>query len=299
MENKKLIALLARLHDRRGIDFTQYKPSTLERRISARMLKNGFSSYEEYGAFLDKNPQECVELIDSITINVTDFFRNDESFEALEKQVIPEILGVKNSKGHRLLRVWSCGCSEGDEPYSIAMLLDGALENDRRDLIITIYGTDVDQRAIEKAKKAVYDGKRIEGIGSRLRKKYFNETEADRYSLKDVIRQMVTFRVHDVVNDKPFLNCDLILCRNLLIYFNKQLQEEVLLKFRECLSPGGFLVLGMTESLVGSAMNGFIPVNNRLRIYRRPFEEKVDIRTAEKLTQEQVDRIVKELVGRR
>lgn len=120
----------------------------------------------------------------------------------------------------------------------------------------------------------------------------------DSYQLRQDIREMVTFREHDVIHDRPIMNCDLILCRNLLIYFNRELQEEILLKLYECLNPGGFLVLGMSEILVGSSAKKFENVNNRLRIYRRPDKEDALASNAETLSQGQIDRIIKELLGR-
>ena len=126
--------------------------------------------------------------------------------------------------------------------------------------------------------------------------KYFEGSEEDNFRLKGSIRNLVRFREHDIVKDRPYMHCDIILCRNLLIYFNKELQEEVLLKFYDSLNPGGFLVLGMVESLIGTAANVFEHVDNRLRIYRRPEKESLVYDKDEIMSQKEIDRVVKDML---
>jgi len=293
----ELFEIVRRIHDRTGVDFTQYKEESLRRRIYGRMIRCGVADYAAYESFLDEHPEEFSELISALTINVTEFFRNDELFSEIANRVIPEILNEKRRLGHHLIRAWSCGCSVGDEPFSLAMLfLENFLETDR--FLTRIIGSDIDQDALREARAMRYSRERVAAIGDSLLEKYFTMNSDGSYVLQNSVAGLVKFQRHDVIKDRPFFGCDIILCRNLLIYFNRELQEEILLKFHQCLSPGGYLVLGMTESLIGSAAKRFETVNNRLRIFRRPMDEHLDFEGAQKLTQDQIDRIVHELLGK-
>lgn len=287
-----LMRLLTRIYEDKGLDFTQYRESSLLRRIASRLRRYDVTSYDEYIAVLDQDPDEYDELINSLTINVTEFFRNPESFRAIEGIIIPRVIHSKERHRHKIIRAWSCGCSTGDEPYSLAMLFLEKLGAARDRFILTILGSDVDGGALEEAKAMVYSKERLKAIGGTLLEKYFEMTGEHKFRLKGAVRSLVRFRHHDVIRDRPFMHCDIILCRNLLIYFNKELQEEILLKFYEALNPGGFLILGMVESLVGEALNAFENMDNRLRIYRRPKEPSLQFDRAEILSQEEIDRIV-------
>lgn len=299
MENisdKKILALLTKLHDEKGLDFTQYKPATLLRRINSRLLRHDFKTCDEYLRLLDKDPKEYDELINAITINVTDFFRNPESFEAIDRIVIPRIIASKKEHQHWIIRAWSCGCSTGDEPYTLAMIFLEKLGNAVDRFKLTIIGSDIDDNALDTAKNTTYMADRIKGIPTPLINKYFEKLHGDEYRIKHSLKRNVQFYRHDVIKDRPFMHCDVILCRNLLIYFNKELQEETLLKFYECLNPGGYLVLGMVESLTGSAEGRFENVDNKLRIYRKS-ERVGDHEKNGNLSQDDIDGIVKDMLG--
>ena len=283
-KNHELFDIVSRIHDKTGVDFTQYKEDSLRRRIGGRILRCGVATYQEYADYLDAHPEEYNELINALTINVTEFFRNIELFSELSRYVIPSLLESKRALRHHLIRAWSCGCSVGDEPFSLGMLF---LENYQpEDVFFTrIIGTDVDPNAIEQARSMNYSRERVEAISDGMLSKYFVPNNDGSYTLGKKVAGLVKFLKHDVIKDRPFLGCDIILCRNLL-------------KFYQCLTPGGFLILGMTESLVGSAIKQFETVNNRLRIFRRPLDEALDVEGAQKLSQDQIDRIVHELLGK-
>ncbi|MFH1791090.1 MAG: CheR family methyltransferase, partial [Candidatus Omnitrophota bacterium] len=155
---------------------------------------------------------------------------------------------------------------------------------------------DIDMNALLEARNMTYSKERLKAMDGRLIEKYFDKAADGKFILKSYVRNMVRLRQHDIVKDKPYLRCDIVLCRNLLIYFNRQLQEETILKFYECLNPGGFLVLGMVESLIGSAAKMFEHVDNRLRIYRRPEEDEAK-GTGSVMSQEDIDRIVKDMLS--
>ncbi|NQT90540.1 MAG: protein-glutamate O-methyltransferase CheR [Candidatus Omnitrophica bacterium] len=295
-DDPALMRLLTKVHDEKGLDFSQYKEKSLLRRINSRLFRHNVKSYDEYVVLLQAQPDEYDKLVAALTINVTEFFRNPESFEAIKGIVIPRVIFSKRSQKHRIIRAWSCGCSSGDEPYSLAMLFLEKLGKARDNFLLTIIGSDIDKEALVEAKELIYSANRLKGLDKRLLETYFDRIEGDKFMLRSYARATVRFRHHDIIEDKPFFHCDIILCRNLLIYFNKQLQEEVLLKFYEALNPGGFLVLGMTESLVGAAVNAFEHVNNRLRIYRRPEAPSMEYKKDEILGQEAIDKIVDEIL---
>lgn len=288
----QMMKLLTRIHDEKGIDFTQYKEPTLRRRIESRMRRFNLNSFDEYLNLIDEEPGEYDELLNSLFINVTDFFRNPESFAVIEKIVIPRILFAKRSEDRKVIRAWSCGCSTGDEAYSLAMILLDKLGGSKCQYDISIIGTDIDKCAIRDAKNMSYTKDKLSAVSNEDLSKYFEKSD-DQYRVKDELKKFVRFKYHDVIKDEPIKFCDIILCRNLLIYFNRQLQEEILLKLFECLNPGGFLVLGMVESLIGTSINHYEHIDNKLRIYRKP-ERYTAIN--EILSQNEIDEVVEKMI---
>ena len=262
------------------------------------MRKCDAESYGEYMKILESRPGEYKELINALAINVTEFFRNPESFRAIERTVITRVIYSKRRHKHRIIRAWSCGSSSGDEPYTIAILLLEKIGKARKDFLLTVIGSDIDDEALSEAKKMVYGKERLKAIDEEMLEKYFEDAGKGKFRLKSLPRSLVRFRRHDIVKDRPFMRCDIILCRNVLIYFNKELQEEVLLKFYEALNPGGFLILGMVESLVGRAINVFEHVDNRLRIFRKPEDRALAYESHGILSQEEIDRVVDEMLGK-
>lgn len=292
-----LMLLLTKIHEERGLDFTQYKERMLLRRVSSRMSKYNARSYEDYLGVIEKEPKELDELVNALSINVTEFFRNPESFNAIKDIVIPRVIVSKKEHHHKIIRAWSCGCSIGDEPYSLAMLFLEKLGKARDKFLITVIGSDIDDNALKNAKKIVYKKERIKAIDNDIVEKYFKDLHDGTFEIKGSVSSMVRFRKHDIIKDTPYMHCDIILCRNILIYFNRQLQEEIQLKLFDCLNPGGFLVLGMTESLMGSAAKYFETVDNKLRIYRRPELKVAGVdTTSEVLSQGQIDGIVRQIL---
>jgi len=297
MIDPALDRLISKIRDVKGLDFSQYKEKSLSRRINTRLTKHGVESYDRYMEILDKNPEEYEALVNAITINVTDFFRNPEMFDALEKIVIPRVIYSKKEHHHRIIKAWSCACSTGDEPYSLAIILKEKLGRASERFILNIVGTDIDKNALEEAKNMIYSKERLEAVNSRLIDEYFEDCGNSRFKLKHSIGSLVSFRRLDVINDLPITHCDIILCRNLFIYFSKELQEKILLKFYDSLSPGGFLILGMVESLVGEAVNYFEVIDNRLRIYRRPEKKSMQCGDSGILSQNEIDKIVNQMLG--
>ena len=259
-------ALLAKVERERGLACSSYKHSCLRRRIRTRMRVRGTQTYDEYCALLDRDPRELDNLLAALTINVTRFFRNKPVWEALATQVIPAVWASENHE----IRVWSAGCASGEEALSIAMLLhrhaavNGMLSQIGR---VAVTGTDVDADAVRAAVRASYSEADLAEVPNALRSRYFSEFPP--FQPAAGVRRMVRFERHDLLSDLvPSAPQHLIICRNVLIYFDRAAQERVIRRFWESLAPGGYLILGRVESLLGMSRK-FERVAPRERIFRK------------------------------
>jgi chemotaxis protein methyltransferase CheR len=222
----------------------------------------------EYATALDSDPREYDRLIRSLTVNVTKFFRNWDTYSMIEGKIIPALW----ERGERETRVWSAGCSSGEEPYSIGILMHKlATERKERARLetIKIVGTDIDTECLADAERAFYADSALGDTPAALRAHYFPEVAGLRTMLPEV-RQLVSFECSDLLAYEPRSeDTHLILCRNVIIYFEREAQDKLFSAFHRSLAPGGFLVLGKVESLLGDARALFSPVNARERIFRK------------------------------
>jgi len=232
-----------------------------------RLRATGAHTYPEYMAVLKKDHSEYDRLFDTLTINVTNFFRDKSTYRIIEETVIPELVSSKKREGKKIIRVWTAGCASGEEPYSMAILFHKILGERIGDYLISIYATDIDDKIMEKAKRAEYEAGTVSEVDEKILRRYFNCNL--KYNLKEVIKQMVRFKRHDLISDRPLAHLDIILCRNVLIYFSRELQMRLFGKFCEALNKGGYLILGKTESLAGQSAGLFQPVSIRERIYQK------------------------------
>jgi len=260
----ELQCLLEKVYDERGFDFREYKETTLTRRLGRRLHARGVQTYADYGRVLDKDPSEYERLFDDLTINVTSFFRDEVAFLALEKVVFPAL----TSKATKNIRVWSAGCATGQEPYSIAMLLLELLGEEVHLWDIAILGTDVDAKALEVAGDGLFAPKDVEGIRPAWLGRYFMP-EGTCFRTQPPLRQLVTFEMHNLVSDPPYQDQDLVVCRNVLIYFNPMLQTRVLKSFHQGLKEEGFLLLGKAEVLVRETRALFTDIDSKSKLFRR------------------------------
>ncbi len=243
--------ILQNIYQKRGIDFRQYRPKCLRRRIVVGMHDAEVESFCAFLDFLNKNPQQYDRLLDKITINVSEFFRNPKAFKAIREKVIPVLIERKEQMGSYNIRIWSSGCATGEEPYSLAILFQEALQELNKKFKINIIATDIDREALRKAKLGVFEKKSLRELTSSQIDDYFDkEKDKDKYSIKTKIKARVKFMIHNMISDEPPSVIDLILCRNVLIYFNKALQEKVFANFYKSLVALGFIVVGKTESLM-------------------------------------------------
>ncbi|TMQ72407.1 MAG: hypothetical protein E6K80_02850 [Candidatus Eisenbacteria bacterium] len=249
-----------------AIDFRQYKPSTLLRRISRRMTIRHTHSLAEYRDCLESQPEEMAALVMSLLIKVTEFFRDREAFDRLRLEIFPTILQSARQRGN-VLRLWSAGCATGEEAYSLAFLAADILGSELPEWRVKVFATDVDESAIAFARRGLYPHNTMRDLPDEFRSRFFENAEGGARVAKP-IRQMVIFGQQDLNRGVPFPRIDLVLCRNLLIYFNPDLQREVLDLFAYSLYPTqGFLFLGKAET-VRPTKAVFQMVDKKWRIYR-------------------------------
>ncbi len=241
-----LRTLLAQLRERSGIDFSQYKTPTIMRRLSRLMVASGVSSIAEYLPFLQRNPEGYQRLVNSFLIKVTEFFRDAALFEALRDNILPKLM-TEAREQNRELRIWSAGSSTGEEAYSLAILCAELMRDQESSIGVRIFATDVDELAVSFARRGVYSSDSLRHVPESLVARYFSKHD-DRYEVSKQIRNMTVFGQHDLGQRAPFPRIDLVLCRNVLIYFTKELQARALQLFAFALRDGGYLVLGKAES---------------------------------------------------
>lgn len=261
--------LTRKISAERGFGCASYKEKCLQRRIAVRMRARGVHTYRDYARILDDDAGEYDRLLDALTINVTKLFRNWEAYASMAANVVPELWSRQTPE----IRVWSAGCSSGDEPYSLAILFhrhaatSGMLAQIGR---VRVLGTDIDRACLAAAERGQFEEGDFADTPHDLRTRYF--TPASPFSVAPSIRSMVRFERRDLLTEQPPVErglFDLIVCRNVLIYFDRDTQERLFDAFHSALAPNGYLVLGKVETLLGRARTMFTPVDARERVFRR------------------------------
>ena len=264
-----LLDILIQLRASTGHDFKHYKRATVLRRIERRLQVTAQPDLAAYYNFLQGHPDETKALLGDMLIGVTNFFRDREAFEALERDVIPNLVkSLEDSVPHREeVRIWSAGCSTGEEAYSLAMLVAEQLALDASGAKMQVFATDIDERAITHGRNGVYPEAIITDVPPPRLRQYFAKEKNQHYRVRKEIREKVLFAKHSLLADPPFSQIDLIVCRNLLIYLDREVQRDILQMFHFALRPGGYLFLGSSESADG-CLDLFVPVDKRNRIFR-------------------------------
>jgi chemotaxis methyl-accepting protein methylase len=268
-DERAYAALARKISQGSGLALQAYKDKCIRRRIAVRMRACGVHSYADYHALLDRTPDEYVRLRDALTINVTRFFRNAETWALVRRALLPQLL---DAAGRELL-AWSAGCSSGEEAYTLAILaadhLDAAGRPQRLDGV-TVDATDVDRESLERARAARYPLEALAELPGDLLRRHF-EPQGLEYRVSDRVRRRVLVRPHDLTAEAPpRRGYHLILCRNVLIYFDRPMQERLFAAFADALAPGGYLVLGKVETIIGPARDRLTLLDPRERVYRRP-----------------------------
>jgi two-component system CheB/CheR fusion protein len=265
-QEKAFEDVLTTLRQRVGVDFTHYKHATLHRRIQRRMLLHKFEKEKDYAGYLRSHASETKELFNDILIHVTGFFRDATVFAALKKKVFPRLLKKKSHED--AVRIWVPGCSTGEEVYSLAMALIESLGEKHSHQSVQIFGTDINDTALEKARLGFYPAAAIQGDVSTDRLHRFFVKADGGYRINQNIREMCVFARQNVVVDPPFSNLDLISCRNVLIYLGQPLQRKIMPIFHYALKPTGLLLLGASET-IGSYAELFHLVDSKSKIYAK------------------------------
>ncbi len=246
LPTKGIDAIFELLEKRSGTDFSQYKPTTILRRIDHRIKKLELNTLSEYCAVLKETPQELDNLFETVLIGVTEFFRDSTAFQTL-RQNLEKLLSNKTPEDP--VRIWCVGCASGEEPYSVAIMLREILGSKISNYHIQIFASDIDERVLNIARKGVYAQPALENLEPKLIAKYFDKRGLDHFEVKKAVKNDILFSKHDITNDPPFVKLDTIICRNLLIYFNSNLQKQTFQIFHFALRKNGLLFLGKSESV--------------------------------------------------
>jgi two-component system CheB/CheR fusion protein len=257
--------IYAMLQKASGVDFRNYRQTTIKRRISRRMVLNKIDTLEQYLAFLSEKPAEVDALYEDILITVTGFFRDPEAFETLKKRVFPTLL--KKRSANSPIRIWVAGCSTGEEVYSIAIALFESLSDTTINPPIQIFATDISDTAIERARTGIYLENSMVDISPERLRRFFVKVEQG-YQVSKTIRDVCVFAKQNIAADPPFSSLDLLSCRNLLIYLEPALQNRIIPFFHYALKPTGFLMLGNAET-IGKFGELFVPIDKHGRIYSK------------------------------
>jgi len=261
-------ALTEKIARDRGFHCGSYKERCVRRRIAVRMRAKGVHTYADYAHALDADPREYEKLLDALTINVTKLFRNPEAFAAIERVVVPALWALPEPA----LRVWSAGCASGEEVYSLAALFHRHAERqgqpDAAARRMRIVGTDIDRESLERAAAGTYAESAFTDAPADLRARYFSPGLPA--TVAPELRALVAFERRDLLRDAPPPGAQhLVVCRNVVIYFDRPTQEALFMRFHGALAPGGYLVLGKVETLLGPARAKFAAIDARERIFRR------------------------------
>lgn len=247
------------IYNESGINLTSAKKELLKSRLIKRLRERSLTTFQEYYKYVteeDTTGEEMVSMLDCISTNLTEFFREAAHFDFLSEKVLPALLENKSKKREKKIRIWCAGCSTGEEPYSISMILAGCIER-MCDYDIKILATDLSTRVLKKAMQGIYAKDRLRGIPHQMLNSYFEKGAhnfKEHYQIKDFLRNMIVFRRLNLTDEVfPFKgHFDFIFCRNVMIYFNKETQSGLVSKFYKHLAPEGYLFIGHSESLAGT-----------------------------------------------
>ena len=268
--------VLFELKRARGLDLSGYRRSMLQRRLKARLARLRCDDLDAYLQRLRDDPSECDRLIDAIAINVSAFFRDPVVWEIMAQSVLPEIVQRKAAQGSNEIRAWSAGCAAGEEAYSLAMLLDQAVQGESSDWQLFTFATDIDQSALQRAREGIYPRESVNHVKLAFLDRYFN-VRGELFEVSPSLRERVWFSRSDLTSaagftptESVFGTFDVVLCRNALIYFSREFQDRVFKTLSRSLASGGYLILGQSESLDNAMKSKMRVVDRRNRVYQVP-----------------------------
>ncbi|MBN1165317.1 MAG: protein-glutamate O-methyltransferase CheR [Candidatus Krumholzibacteriota bacterium] len=249
-----------------GVDFSKYRPSCLQRRVLHRMSMLGMNDLEIYLAHASENPPELEKLTDTVTIHVTDFFRDEDVFESFVQTHLPRLVERKLSGGQKEIRIWSAGCSTGEETYSMAILIDHWIKKQMLEISLEAYGTDISEDSCRIARAGIYSREKVERVPSHIKSQYFDRQGAA-FRVKGETMKRVKFNQHNLFTPSPFSMLDLVVCRNVLIHFKQEVRNDILSHFHSSLNENGILILGKSEAVMGRGLDLFRLIDPRSKTY--------------------------------
>jgi chemotaxis methyl-accepting protein methylase len=254
---------------KKRVDLSSYRLRFIMRRLSSRMNATHTNNYQDYIHLLIRDHDEFNRFLDTLSINVSKFFRDREVFDAFRKVALTDVIQRKKKTNQRTIRAWSAGCAYGEEAYSLAILIKEELKALGEDFMVKIWATDVDSDALQKAKIAEYETNSLREVSKQQLEDCFIPLDNGTYRLKEELKQMVTFAKHNLISDPPLKFMDIIFCRNVLIYIRRQEQETLFKRFNQVLNPKGYLVIGKVEILWDYLRSAFTAVDVSERIYQK------------------------------
>lgn len=260
--------LLLRARNDRGLDLSGYKVSFIMRRLHSRFRALGIDDLDDYCNILKRHPEEYKKLVEALAINVTEFFRDPTLFEMLSRDIIGELCRKKTEATVKILRFLCAGGASGEEAYSIAIAICETLGHGLANYSVSIHTLDIDEDCVKKARAGVYSEDRLRNVPPDILKKYFIK-DGELYKVKPIIKNMVRTYYMDILTGRIPKYFDIIFCRNVMIYFSKEVHMDMFLKFHSSLRKDGFLILGRTETLIGIGRGLFEIFNAKERIYRK------------------------------
>lgn len=266
-KDKQFGLLLDKIRQDRGVDFRHYHRELLKRRMALRVRANNSSSYSEYLRLLIKDPEEYDKLFETLCINVSEFFRDLEVWVTV-KYLLGNLIRQKIQNNDKSIKIWSAGCACGEEAYSIAITLKEILK-DKPDFSAKIYATDIDKACLRNISKAEYQKEQLKNVDSQYLNKYFTALENKNYKLKTVIKDMVESQYQDLTSAELIPETDMVFCRNVFIYFNRSLQEQILMSFYRSLKSKGYMIMGKVEIIVSEAKEIFEEIDGNAHIYQK------------------------------
>lgn len=258
MEDADFSSFVARIKAKTAIDLSQYKEAQMKRRLTSLRLKHGYTSFAAYWEAIDKDRNLMNEFLDRMTINVSEFWRNPSRWEAMEKRFLPEKLASQSR-----VKLWSAACSTGEEPYTLAMIASELGAPDRT----SILATDLDNIVLEKAAQGIYQERSVRDVPPAYARKYLLKKGSDQIEVAPELKKMITFKQQNLLHDRFDNDFDIIICRNVMIYFTEEAKHLLYQKFSDALRPGGLLFVGSTEQIFSPAQYNFESVETFF--YRR------------------------------
>lgn len=269
VEENELDLFLVYAEKHRGLDLSYYRKNFLLRRLKSRLMATKVEGLGQYLRLIKKYPDEWNNLLNNLSINVSEFFRDPEVFAYFKDKCLPELLEKKIKEGMKIISCWSCGCAYGEEPYSLAIIFKEFLRQRLEKFYIRIWATDVDAEALKIAEKGEYANSLLNKIDKKILGDYFFASSSDTYKVNDEIKRQVIFKKHNLFTDEPLKSMDVVFLRNVRIYFNPEQAEKVLTDIAASLRTGGYLILGKAETMPVDLKKVFTPLSQMNKIFKR------------------------------